>query len=515
MMGEVQDLESSFNAHSQNDQEEIKEKSEERRGFADIEAMREGINLRIENLDWIFSQLKKGKIFVSEKMRLPLPGNSIEITLISSSKGSEEFSVNGKIITSMSMEKEGWYARKPDFSLAEALSPFPVHKITENVLMIEDREKIAKFAIKFDYSSFREEFTQEIEVNAGFHPSLGPLGDISLSQEAVTPPFSPRSFAEFEENIKEFFKIFQALLIGLYKKEPPIKLDLNFRLGEKRREEFFGIRKKIEIIERPDVSFSEIGGQKEAKEELEGISFALKNPELYKKWGTRPPKGILLYGPPGTGKTLLVKALASQAEAQFFHIGVQDIASMWYGRSEKLMQEVFDLAKENEKSIIFFDELDALGRTREESHEASQRILSVLLENLDGLESSENILIVGATNRLEAIDLALRRPGRLDRLIEVHLPDRKEREEIFHIHMEKAEKIAERRLFEELDFPVLIPKTEGMSGADISEIIRRTLEKKVKREGLGEEVSLVTTGDLIKEIESYERRKKSQLGFTK
>ena len=190
---------------------------------------------------------------------------------------------------------------------------------------------------------------------------------------------------------------------------------------------------------------------------------------------------------------------------------------MWYGQSEKIMQAVFDLAREsNEPSIIFFDELDALASNRDSSHEASQRIVSTMLENLDGLDSVPNIMVVASTNRQEVIDPAIKRPGRIDRIVEVPLPDAEGRARIFQIHFAKAEKVAERKLLNGVDTDAIVRDTEKMSGADIAEIVRRVLEDKVRKEGVGEEADLVTTEDILREIKSYERTKKSQqsIGFS-
>ena len=157
----------------------------------------------------------------------------------------------------------------------------------------------------------------------------------------------------------------------------------------------------------------------------------MKNPELYRKWGTKPPKGIILYGDPGTGKTLLAKALASQAEARFFHVEASDVASKWYGESEKMVKDIFRLASRNgDKTIIFFDEIDAIAPPREGAHEATQRVVSTLLENMDGIASHDNVMVVASTNRLESIDPALLRPGRFDRWVEVPLPMRKEEDKL-------------------------------------------------------------------------------------
>lgn len=273
-----------------------------------------------------------------------------------------------------------------------------------------------------------------------------------------------------------------------------------------------GLLDKIDI-ERPQVTFEEIGGQSKAKEEVEGLSFALSHPDLYKKWGTKPPKGILLYGPPGTGKTLMAKALASQANARFLHVNASDIGAKWYGESEKIVQQIFDYANSGEgNTIIYFDEIDSIVPIREGQHAATQRVIGVLLQNIDGMESKDNVMIVASTNRMQSVDSAMLRPGRLDRLVELGLPDAAGRESIFGIHINKAQKIAgdTRELFNGIDANIIAKRTDGYSGADIAEIIRRALEKKVRLEGRGQDPGQVTTHDFLEQVDSYERRRQDR-----
>jgi transitional endoplasmic reticulum ATPase len=272
-------------------------------------------------------------------------------------------------------------------------------------------------------------------------------------------------------------------------------------------------------VEYPKVSFDDIGGQAKAKEEVKSLVSAIVQPEIYRKWGTKPPKGILLHGPPGTGKTLLAKALASEASAAFYAISPSDIGSMWYGQSEKRVKNIFKVAAEQERSIIYFDELDAIMPDRDNgAHEATNRVISMILQNIDGMQSKDNVLIIASTNRLDTIDAAMRRPGRLDRLIEVALPDAPDRETIFAIHMQNAEERAKRTLFDaSINKERLAKKTSGQSGADIAEVLRRVLENKVREESVtGIEPSVVTEAELEDEIKSYERTSKSQFrtGFS-
>ncbi len=255
-------------------------------------------------------------------------------------------------------------------------------------------------------------------------------------------------------------------------------------------------------VERPQASFDDVGGLEEAKRELEAICLALREPETYRRWGARPPRGLLLFGPPGTGKTLLARCLAGQADAAFFHLKVVDVASMWYGQAERRLQAVFDQAQHEPRAIVFIDEIDALVPPRETAHEATHRVVSTLLENLDGLEDRGNVLVVASTNRPESVDAAFLRPGRIDRLIEVSLPDPGSRREIFSVHMRKAEQIAGRTLFGDLNWRPLLRATGGMSGAEIEEIVRRTLEARV-RAGADPDERLIDEQDLLREIRSF------------
>jgi transitional endoplasmic reticulum ATPase len=258
------------------------------------------------------------------------------------------------------------------------------------------------------------------------------------------------------------------------------------------------------IVERPQVTFDDVGGLPEAKAELEAICLALREPGLYERWGARPPRGLLLFGPPGTGKTLLARCLAGQADAPFFHVKVVDVASMWYGEAEKRLQAVFDAAHKQPRAIIFIDEIDALVPPRETAHEATHRVISTLLENLDGLEDRGNLLVVASTNRPESVDPAFLRPGRIDRLIEVPLPDPEARREIFLVHMGRAERRAGRQLFEEFSWKRLLRATGGMSGAEIEEIVRRALEGRVRHPAEeGEEERLLDEQELVDEVRGF------------
>ncbi|AMM54344.1 CDC48 family AAA ATPase [Pyrococcus kukulkanii] len=194
--------------------------------------------------------------------------------------------------------------------------------------------------------------------------------------------------------------------------------------------------KEVEKRMTTGVTYEDIGGLKDVIEKIrEMIELPLKHPELFEKLGIEPPKGVLLYGPPGTGKTLLAKAVANEANAYFIAINGPEIMSKYYGESEERLREVFKEAEENAPAIIFIDEIDAIAPKRSEvTGEVEKRVVAQLLALMDGLKSRGKVIVIGATNRPDALDPALRRPGRFDREIEVGVPDKQGRKEILQIH---------------------------------------------------------------------------------
>lgn len=281
--------------------------------------------------------------------------------------------------------------------------------------------------------------------------------------------------------------------------------------------------KKITTCPQTGITFDMIGGHPKILDLLRALSTALRNPQDFRDWGTKPPKGILFWGPPGTGKTLIAKAMASELNAEFFQINITDVGSKWYGEAEKLMAEIFKKAvdsarKTGRKSLIYFDEIDAIAPDREGAHEVTQRVIQVLLTQIDGMISNDDIIVIGSTNRLDKIDPALRRAGRLDRLIEVPLPDKEGRRQIFMIHSKRTEAIARRSLYSDNWLTEqILDQTEQLSGADIAEILRRVLEKKAMQQATGQKPSLVTSDEIITEIAEYERttkhEKEHSIGF--
>ncbi|MEM4311839.1 MAG: CDC48 family AAA ATPase [Nitrososphaerales archaeon] len=225
-------------------------------------------------------------------------------------------------------------------------------------------------------------------------------------------------------------------------------------------------------LETPDVKWEDIGGLENVKRELqEAVEWPLKYPEVYAKIGYSMPKGILLYGPPGTGKTLLAKAVATESEANFVSVRGPELLSKWVGESERGVREVFRRARQASPCIIFFDEIDALAPIRGLGGDSmvSERVVSQLLTELDGIQSLKGVVVLAATNRIDMVDPALLRAGRFDKLIYVPLPDKAARRQILQIHMKG------KPLASEFDLEKLVEQTEGFSGADLAAIINTAL----------------------------------------
>ncbi len=225
----------------------------------------------------------------------------------------------------------------------------------------------------------------------------------------------------------------------------------------------------------PDVTYEDIGGlTEEVKKVREMVELPLKHPEIFDKLGIEPPKGILLHGPPGTGKTLLAKAVANESEAHFILLNGPEIMSKFYGESEKKIRDIFEDAEKNAPSIIFIDELDAIAPKREEVQgEVERRVVSQLLTMMDGLKSRGRIIVIGATNRVNSIDPALRRPGRFDREIEISVPDKQARLNILKIHTRSMPLYNDKRdLKNNVNLESLAAKTHGFVGADLSALTK-------------------------------------------
>jgi len=228
---------------------------------------------------------------------------------------------------------------------------------------------------------------------------------------------------------------------------------------------------------RADVTYDDLGGMRDAIDALrEMVELPLRHPELFQRLGVDPPKGVLLHGPPGTGKTRLARAVANESDAQFFHIAGPEVMGSAYGESEKKLRELFEQAAKQAPSIIFIDEIDSIAPKRGQvSGEAEKRLVAQLLTLMDGLEPRQNLVVIAATNRPEALDEALRRPGRFDREIVVGVPDETGRREILAIHTRGMP------LAEGVNLDELARRTYGFVGADLAALTREAALEAVRR----------------------------------
>ena len=263
-------------------------------------------------------------------------------------------------------------------------------------------------------------------------------------------------------------------------------------------------------VQIPNVSWDDVGGLDQLKDELkEAVEWPIKYKEAYDYVDVETPKGILLHGPPGTGKTLIAKALAKMTESNFISIKGPELLSKWVGESEKGVREIFRKARQAAPCIIFLDEVDALvprrGSGGSESH-VTESVVSQILTEIDGLEELHDVLIIGATNRLDIVDEALLRPGRFDRIIEVPNPDSKGREQILKIHTRK------KPLSGDVNLSRLIELTQGFSGAEIAAVANRAAIAALKRYVGGKSNNIkeikVTQQDLLDAIDKVKPRKK-------
>ncbi|MGA1792784.1 MAG: CDC48 family AAA ATPase [Thermoplasmatota archaeon] len=299
--------------------------------------------------------------------------------------------------------------------------------------------------------------------------------------------------------------------------EKPISPNILEKI-EVRMEDFKEALKEIEpstmrevIIEVPRVKWDQIGGLNEVKQKLiETVEWPLTHPEAFKNVGVDPPRGVLLFGPPGTGKTLLAKAVATETKANFISIKGPEVLSKWVGESEKAVREIFKKARQVAPCIIFLDEIDALAPRRSSSgdNHVSERLVNQLLTSMDGIEDTEGVIVLGATNRPDILDHALLRSGRFDRVILVGAPDKKERLAIFKVHTK------EMPLDRNIDLEELAGTTEGYTGADIEGICREAGIIALRRDIGARKVTLKDFQSALTEarpsvdqdtIEAYER----------
>ena len=274
------------------------------------------------------------------------------------------------------------------------------------------------------------------------------------------------------------------IMIGLPFLQPQI---VSYKVVEIEPEQAVIITKntQIEFSEKPAagfeglkrISYEDIGGLKDELQRVrEMIELPMRHPELFQKLGIEPPKGVLLFGPPGTGKTLIAKAVASESGAHFISIAGPEVISKYYGESEQKLREIFEEAESNAPSIIFIDELDSITPRREEvTGEVERRVVAQLLTMMDGLEERGQVVVIGATNRVDAIDPALRRPGRFDREIEIGVPSEPDRIEILKIHTRGMP------LAGDVDLLAIAQQTHGFVGADLAALAREAAIRALRR----------------------------------
>jgi ATP-dependent 26S proteasome regulatory subunit len=279
--------------------------------------------------------------------------------------------------------------------------------------------------------------------------------------------------------------------------------DVFVKLGEK----YGDLTGRVETKIKSTITFDDVGGLSQAKTILKGFALALSEPDLYRQWGIEPPKGVLLYGPPGTGKSKLAQALATTSGAIFYHLKLMNLTSKFAANTGDLLQEILKIAMAEGPGVLFLDEAEALSLEHllppPQAREASARLVAALCEKLDAMSTTERILVVASTTHTDALDPALVAPGRLDHLVEIPLPDPTAQREILELIRRRTEKTAGRPLFEKIDYDKLLPVMGGMSGADLSVIVRRALEVKVRAAAERPGVSPVSTEDLLDAIDSY------------
>ena len=270
------------------------------------------------------------------------------------------------------------------------------------------------------------------------------------------------------------------------------------------------------FIENPDIKWSEVGGLEDVKQELqEAVEWPMKYPALYDKLGHNMPRGILLHGPSGTGKTLLAKAVATQSEANFVSVRGPELLSKWVGESERGIREIFKRARQSAPCVVFFDEIDSIAPIRGAGGETAvtERVVSQLLTELDGMENMHGVIVLAATNRADMIDPALLRPGRFDKIIQVPIPDKESRKSILKINAEKIPTISDTNDPKHVDFDKLAEITDGLSGADtasiantaVSLVIHEFLDshpdvKEIEKTSIDAKVSMKHFEDAVKKV---------------
>jgi transitional endoplasmic reticulum ATPase len=275
------------------------------------------------------------------------------------------------------------------------------------------------------------------------------------------------------------------------------------------------------LVETPNIGWGDIGGLEKVKQELkEAVEWPLKHPDSFTRIGIKPPRGLLIYGLPGTGKTLLAKAVAKESEANFIQVKGPSLLSMWVGESEKGVRKIFERARQVSPCIIFFDEIDALAGKRGADHgnKVTERVLNQLLAEMDGIEETSDIVVVGATNRPDMLDSAILRPGRFDRILMSDAPDKKSREQILKIHTKNMP------LANDINLNVLAEKTDGYSGADLESLVREAAmlalrkdinAKTVSKKHFDQALQKVKGSITKKDVDAYKKMEEKYLKSAK
>lgn len=261
---------------------------------------------------------------------------------------------------------------------------------------------------------------------------------------------------------------------------------------------------KFVIVEKPTITWAEIGGLDAQVQEIkEVVELPLKRPELFKKIGITPPKGVLLYGEPGTGKTLLAKAVAASTNSTFIEVVGSELVQKFIGEGAKLVKEIFEFARKKAPSVVFIDELDSLAAKRIEVGTSGEREVNrtfmQLLAELDGFKPLDNVKIIGATNRKDILDPAVVRPGRLDRLIYIPVPSKEARLDIFKIHSKNM------TFDKKMNFELLVARMENFSGAEIKAVCTEAGYFAIR-----EERTSVTKEDFLKAIDKVKQEEKAE-----
>lgn len=355
-----------------------------------------------------------------------------------------------------------------NLTYSEFMKSLDSSEVTE--LEVKPRERASIYEVRGKLKNYKE--------NETFYVRL-PLSE-QVMKKLVTASdkynFEFTAVADPESNslliiVANYLPMLLVLAIGFW--------FLNKQMGGKNGSFDFGKSKAKLSSDKNKVTFKDVAGLKEEKEEVKELIDFLKNPKKFQKLGARIPKGVLLYGPPGTGKTLLARAVAGEANVPFYYISGSDFVELFVGVGASRVRDMFQQAKRTAPCLIFIDEIDAVGRQRGSGigggHDEREQTLNQLLTEMDGFGENEGIIIIAATNRPDVLDPALLRPGRFDRQVTVNLPDVKGREEILKVHARN------KVLADGVNIPALAKRTPGYSGADLENLLNEAALLAVRR----------------------------------